>query len=877
LALSPGTRLGPYEVIAQIGEGGMGQVYRARDTKLHRDVALKVLPDSFANDPDRLARFQREAQVLASLNHPNIAHIHGLEESDGVRALVMELVEGEDLAQRLTRGAIPIDEVLPIARQIAEALEAAHEQGIIHRDLKPANTKVTPDGRVKVLDFGLAKAMEPAGIAPSVSQSPTITTPAMTRAGVILGTAVYMSPEQARGRPVDARTDIWAFGCVLYETLAGRRAFTGEDVNGTLAAVILREPDWTALPPETPASIRRLLARCLRKDPKQRLHHIADARLELEDPTADGAATAAVQAFEQHSRVPLVIAGIAIVVLGGAAALQTARISRGVGAAPTSVHFSIVPPVGFALPEDDPYISPPVLSEDGTRVVIGYQGRTVNQLFTRRLDEDEMKPIPGTEGASGAFLSPDGRWVGFLANGGLKKVATSGGTPVTIAPTNFGAGAWAADDTIVYNPTYTSGLWRIAASGGTAQQLTTPDAADGELGHFWPQLLPDGQTVIFTSFRTPADRSRIELYSLSSGTRKVLVDGGFYGRLVAGSHLLFARSSTVFAVAFDSGKYEPFGQPVPVISNVMHHPALGMALLGVSNTGALAYLPRPTATRRLEWLDRTGRGVAIGGERRRFDQPALSPDGRRIAFTIADDQSTDIWVYDIGLGTFGRVTSSPTTQANPVWSPDSRRLYFLFEEPVFHLYSRALDGGAAPERLLDGPLDQEPCAASNRGLVYTLGDPSTNGGLWLLPLVGDRTPRRIVDTPAAERDCALSPDGRWLAFISDETGRDEVYVRPLTDGAAHALVSSGGGRNPRWSRDGRELFFREGDKMMATSLRDGVAGKPVVLFERKMRGYDVAADGRFLAVLPDETAPPLPVNVVTNWQEELRRLVPSPR
>ena len=883
MALATGTRIGVFEITGTLGAGGMGEVYRARDTELGRDVAIKVLPAALAADADRLARFQREAQLLASLNHPHIAAIYGVERNEGSPALILELVEGPTLADRIARGPLPVDEALLVATQIAEALEVAHEQGIIHRDLKPGNVKLRPDGAVKVLDFGLAKMMDPVNSGQRAvggfthSMSPTITTPAMTQAGMILGTAAYMAPEQAKGREVDRRADIWAFGCVLYEMLTGRRAFGGEDVTDTLAAVVLREPDWSALPLKTPPAIRRLLDRCLRKDPKQRLHHIADARLELAEPAMDAASPAVAAQIVRPSRSRLALQGAVVLALVGVAGLQTIRLSQVSGVTPSLVRFALPAPAGIEVGDSGSPLA--AVSPDGSRIVLAYRRGATEQLFTRRFDEGEAKPIAGTEGGSRPFFSPDGKWIAFTERNTLKKVATEGGAAVAIGQSDFGTGAWVPDDTMIFTPNYTSGLWRVPASGGTSQKLTDPNTEDGELGHFWPQILPDGKTVLFTSFRTPADRSRIELYSLDTGARKVIVDGGFHGRYVASGHLLFARSTTVFAVPFDLDRQDAIGQPVPVMAGVAVNLPSGLAQFSVSPTGTLTYVVQAalSSPRQLAWLDRTGRASPVGDARRRFEDPTLSPDGTRLALTIRDENDADVWVYDLARGTFGRVTSSPTTQFNPVWTPDGRRLFFVFEEPVFHVYSRAVDGTAEPERVLDGPFDMVPRSVSPDGrlLVYTRSDPSTRGGIWVLPLEGDAKPRAFVDTPFSEQGGAVSPDGRWLLYVSDETGRDEVYMHAFPDAGERVQVSTNGGRDVKWSRDGTEIFFREADKMMMASARGRTVGRPTMLFEKRLVGYDVARDGRFLAVVPDESVPPAPVNVVLNWLEELKRLVPA--
>ena len=881
MSLSPGARLGPYEITGSLGAGGMGEVYRARDTELGREVALKVLPADVQADPDRLARFQREAQLLASLNHPCIAAIHGLERAGGVPALVLELVDGETLADRLVHGPLPLDDAVSIAKQIADALESAHDHGIVHRDLKPANVKVRPDGTVKVLDFGLAKAMQPEALGRVSSEiaatmSPTMVSPAMTQAGFIIGTAAYMSPEQAKGRHVDQRSDIWAFGCVLYEMLAGRRAFPGDDVTDTLAAVVLRDPDWNALPATTPASVRRLLNRCLRKDPKRRLHHIADARHELEESTAEPVAAVAPSATARHPHRRLALEIVGAFVLVAAAVWLTMR-ARGDVASTGLVRFSVAPPATVEVVEQGNPVAQ--LSPDGQRLVLTYNVNGQGQLFTRRLDEDVAKPLPGAEGW-GPFFSPDGKWIAYHTQRSLKKVSVDGGATVTIAENAFPGGAWTSDDAIIYTPNYASGLWRISSSGGTPTKLTEPNAKDGELGHFWPHMLPDGKHLLFTSFRTPAEQSRIEVYSLESGTRTVVIDGGFSGQYVSSGHLLFARSTTVMAVRFDPERLTTIGQPVPVIAGVAVTLPNGLAQFSVSTNGTLAYMTQAAlaSPRRLVWLDRSGKTSPIGDARRRFEDPRISPDGDLVALTIREENDADVWTYDLARGTFSRVTSSPTTQFHAVWTPDSRRLYFVFEEPVFHVYSHSVDGSAtAPTRVLDGPYDMVPQSVSPDGerLVYQRNDPKTQGGIWSLALKGESTSRVIVDTAADESLGVVSPDGRWLAYSSDETGRGEIYVQAFPDGGKRTQVSLNGGSEARWSRDSRQLYFREVQKMMVASLDGGTFGRPAMLFEAPLIDYDVAPDGRFLGVLRDATVPQASVNVVLNWFDELKRLVPG--
>ena len=663
MTLAAGTRLGPYEVIAQIGEGGMGQVYRATDTKLKRQVAIKILPPSLAADHDRLARFQREAEVLASLNHPNIAAIHGLEESGRMTALVMELVEGDDLSQRIARGAIPLDDVLPIAKQIAEALEAAHEQGIIHRDLKPANIKERADGTVKVLDFGFAKAMEPAaGPSPSVSQSPTITTPAMTQAGMILGTAAYMSPEQARGKTVDKRADIWAFGCVLYEMLAGTGAFRAETVSETLAEVMKSEPLWAALPPETPVALRNLVRRCLAKDPRQRVRDVGDVRLALEGAFELVAADTSAHASGGRALGwrPLILS-LGILLIGAAitgAGIWFLRPASSANPEPVS-RFTIT------LPADQPFSAASrhlvALSPQGTHLAYAAN----NRLYLRAIDQLSATPIQGTEtGAFGRspFFSPDGQWIGFWQDGELRKVALTGGAPVKLweAENPWGA-SWGPDDTILYGQG-PAGIWRVSGQGGTPQRVVSVDEKKGESAH-GPQLLPGGRAVLFTLATGGGwNDAQIVVQLLDSGERKVVLRGGRDARYVETGHLVYAGGGTLLAVPFDLGQLAVIGGPVVLVEGVSDGGnATGATHFSLSRNGSLIYAVRVSLLAqegRLVWVARSGAEQPLAAPPGLYENPRLSPDGRRVAVEVGSGLSVRL-VGGSGVGG-GRISSGFT-------------------------------------------------------------------------------------------------------------------------------------------------------------------------------------------------------------------------
>ena len=910
MPLSAGTRLGPYEILSALGVGGMGEVYRARDTKLDRAVAIKILPEAFAADTERIARFQREAKTLASLNHPNIAHIHGLEESNGVRALVMELVEGEDLAQRIARGAIPVAEALPIAKQMADALEAAHEQGIIHRDLKPANIKVRPDGTVKVLDFGLAKAMEPTGVAsPSVSQSPTITTPAMTQAGMILGTAAYMSPEQARGKPVDKRADIWAFGCVLYEMLTGQRAFDGQGVSETLARVIEREPDWARLPATLSPALRTYLRRCLQKDPRQRVQAIGDVRLALEGafetavPRAD--APVGVARPAAWRRIAALTAG-ALAVAAVSTTLTWFALRR---AEPASLRVSRlqVTPRGAAaltLGGDGGALA---ISRDGSRLV--YVGNNGTQLFVRALDA--LEPVAVFTGAPrGPFVSPDGQWIGFADGTALKKVAVTGGPAVTLATLDGnrpGGATWAPDDTIIFSTNnLTTGLQRVAAKGGPTTVLTWPDRAQGDGDHLRPEMLPGGRAVLFT-IEAPGLGGQVAMLDLQTGTHTVLVRGGSGAHYVPsgpgaptraereGGYLVYASAGTLWAAPFDLASLSLRGMPVPVIDGPVAMSFSGADAAVAAVDGTLAYVSGAGAageSRTLVWVDRLGHETPIPAEPRAFGFPRLSPDGTRIA--VYSDR--DLWVWDLGRTTLSRATFDPAQDLYGVWTPDSRRMIFSSQRAgIRNLFWEVTGGTGAVERLTESPNQQNASAVSPDGrlLIFSESVPKTGEDVMQLTLDGTRGVTPLVQSSFDERNGVVSPTGRWLAYQANDSGRFEIWVRPFPQvNSGQWQVTTTGGTRPLWTRGGEELVYVS---LTGALMRVGVAPgpswaatTPTLLVKEGYdtapgvttgRTYDAAPDGqRFLMVKEsgaDGTAAPASIIVVQHWVEELKRLVPT--
>ncbi len=874
----------------------MGEVYRATDTTLGRQVAIKILPDAFASDPDRLARFEREAKTLASLNHPHIGAIYGFEKSAGMHALVMELVEGPTLADRVAQGRISLDEALPFAKQIAEALEAAHEQGIVHRDLKPANIKVRPDGTVKVLDFGLAKAMEATGaMSPNVSQSPTITTPAMTQAGMILGTAAYMSPEQAKGRTVDKRSDVWAFGCVLYEMLTGARAFAGDDVSDTLAAVLRAEPDWRTLPPETPASIRRLLRRCLEKDRKRRLSDAAGARLEIDDaltvPAADVVTLPATASRAGWLR-GAVIATAALVV-GGAAAGGAVWITTRPG--PARVMRTTIQTSGAtALVSSSRGGGSLAITSDGSRIVYTAAG----QLVVRRLDQFEATPLISLGSPTQPFISPDGQWVGFFDGNVLKKVAMTGGPPVTVFedkdPSGGPLGAtWGADGTIVYAGSSGAGLRRVSAGGGEAETLTTPDRAQGEFRHARPEFLPGGRALLFTIGYAGGgpDGARIAMLDLETGAKTVLLTGNNAKYLRSG-HLVYGTEGTLRAVVFDLEQRTVVGAPVPLLAPVAVS-GQGAYEYDVADDGTIVYLSAnvaPQATRTLVWVDRQGRETPLGAEAQSYVHPRLAPDGTRVAVLNA----LNIWIWDLARA---RLTAGTLDGGNiSIWTPDSARIIFSSfrggGSP--NLYVQAADGTGTATRLTDSPNQQYPTGITPDATQVVLNEmtPAALADIRLLTMTPTQV-KPLVETRFDERGGVVSPDGRWLAYESNRSGAYEVYVQPFPD-VDRGLwqVSTGGGTQPLWARNGRELFYVAPDGALMgvpVEARGSVwsTGPPLRLVEGRyfsggegttVRQYDVSADGqRFLMMkveARDTNAAPS-INVVQNWFEELKARVPT--
>ena len=913
MSLPGGTRLGPYEIVAPLGAGGMGEVYRATDSTLKRQVAVKILPLAMAADPDRLARFQREAEVLASLNHPHIAAVYGLEHASNMKALVMELVEGLTLADRIERGAIPVDEALSIARQIAEGVEAAHAQGIIHRDLKPANIKVREDGTVKVLDFGLAKLTESASSGrpgdSDPSQSPTLTSPAArTEMGIILGTAAYMSPEQARGRPVDKRTDIWSFGAVLYEMLSGARAFEGDDVTELMAAVVKSTPNWAALPAGVPQPVVTLIQRCLVKDRNERIGDISVARFVLADhATLSGVhAAAAVQPTPRwRQAMPLALA--AMLLVGAAIGMSLGGvIPRQSSAVPLVTHLQMGVASADYLQQTfsaRPSRTAMAISPDGRLVVFSGARGDTRQLYLRQLDRSDATPLPGTDGAVGPFFSPDGAWIGFWADNRLRKVPAAGGPPFTICdvPGSIWGASWAQDDTIFFAGR--TGISKVPAAGGSPVAITQPDGKR----HLLPHSLGRGNALLITEITSQDhgasqwEKANVILRSSDNGQERVVLSGAADARYVDTGHLVYMKTGTLTAVPFNVQSLEVTGGPTALIEGVMqavNAPNLadetGAGQYAVSDAGTLVYAAGgigPVFQRSLVWVGRDGTAQTVAtAPAGPFLNPRLSPDGRRIAVSVRQGatRASDLWVYDAERGAPTRVTFDGANAA--IWSPDSKRLVY----GAGRLFVMNADGTGRPEQLTTGDDNQTPSswAAGSGAIAFLQRTPGGLSGIWVLPVDGDRKPTLFLESRFTLWQPAFSPDGHWIAYVSNESGEPEVYVQPYPGPGERVRVSTAGGSEPIWTSRGRELLYRSGGPDEQQFLSAAIASLspfrtavPRVLFKTKVGEYDrtapvsawdAAADGQRLLLLRNHESTDKPVtsmHVVLHWTDELKRRV----
>ncbi|HET7218360.1 MAG TPA: protein kinase [Vicinamibacterales bacterium] len=906
MRLSPGSSVGPYRILASLGAGGMGEVYRAEHVRLGREVAVKVLHELTSDNPEYKSRFEREARVLASLNHPNIATLHGLEEVGDSTLLEMELVPGETLAEKLEHGAMAADEALPIFKQIAHALDAAHERGIIHRDLKPSNVKVTPEGRVKVLDFGLAKAFE--NERPEASSNAAMFT-TTTQRGLILGTAAYMSPEHVRGKSLDRRTDIWAFGCMLYEALTGKPPFASETVSDTLAAVLREEPEWRPLS-HAPMAVQRLIKRCLKKDPTTRLHDIADAGLEIDDALSESAPLVVPmpgrgEPWRVSRRRAIVVTGASVAFAALTIALGVWLAGRTTMVAPTaSARLAVPVPAGQHVERGG--LAPLAISPDGKLLVyaaVEGEGRT--QLFARPLDRFESTAIAGTDGASAPFFSPDGRWIAYYAGGALQRVSLEGGAPLKIAdaPAVWSA-TWGSDDLIVFAASASpGGLWRVPAAGGVPERLTTVDGGAGEIQHAYPERLPNGD-VLFGVF---TDRGW-HLASLSLGTKNVRAlgqpgSGGAGARYITTGHLLYASGGGLVAVPFVPATGVT-GSPVPLLERPEIDPS-GSAAFAVSASGTLVYVPRASSipVRSLVLVDRTGRTTLVSETRAAYSHPRISPDGRRLAVAIESDTGSDIWIYDLERGSRTRLTSGGLNRF-PLWSADGTHItYQASRGASASIFSRNADGSGEATALINTPGDATGLSRSLAGLlpgtmpVFTSANPhlpmswSTDGAnlafderkpsaerdIWVLPKDGSPSP--FLVTPFDEFAPAFSPDGKWLAYVSDESGRAEVYVQPFPGPGPKWPISTEGGTDPAWSSDGRELYFRRAGALFSVTVTPGTefrSSRPVAVFDARYetidgaRNYDVVPrKSEFVAIRNEGTAEREQFNVVLNWLADL--------
>ena len=885
MTLPAGTRFGPYEVAEEIGAGGMGVVYRATDTNLKREVAIKVLPESLSTDKERLIRFQREAELLASLNHPNIAQIHGLEKVDGTTALVLELVEGATLEERIAQGPISVDEALAIAGQIAEALEGAHGQGIVHRDLKPANIKLRPDGTVKVLDFDIAKALEPENLT-SEAPSPMLTTPA-TQVGVILGTAAYMSPEQARGKQVDQRADIWAFGCVLYEMLTGQPAFGGEDVTVTLARVVEREADLDSLPRTVKPAVRQTIRLCLQKDVKKRLQAIGDARLALSGAFESVSREAAVPAslpWWRRAMPALVTAAVALAVGGAVGSLWFAAESGSVS------RFT------YSVPVDHMFRRPGrpavAVSPDGSSIAYNTQ----DGIYLRRLDDFEAQVVAGTEeDLSSPFYSPDGQSLGYwAATRQIKRISVNGGAPLVVADNahNPYGVSWAHDGTIFY--AQSEGIFRVPATAGTPQ-LVIP--ASESIRLFAPSLLPDGDSLLFAEARPGFGNSnagRIVVQSLSTGERTVLVEGGADPRYVPTGHLLYSLQDVVFARAFDADTLSLSGGPVSLLQDVARAFVTGEAQLGFSDNGILAYaIAGNLENRSVVWVDRDGTEEPIPVPASRYNHVRISPDGRRVALDEAGAGNL-LWIWDSESGTRILLGLGESGGDAPAWTPDGTRItYHTGTGSILDWH--AANNTGSPERFATDPSrssDPHPYFfISDTDLVFSgQSDADTGEDIGIVSLGANGDAVWLLRGPFDEGNAELSPDGRWLAYQSNESGQYEIYVRPFPNVEDDIItISNAGGLEPFWSRDGSELFYLEASeppRLMSVAVQSSDANllvgdrAPIMSWPYRMfgavRSWDAADDGRFLAIKrgASETAA-AQIAVVQNWFQELERFVPT--
>ena len=897
MGLLVGTRLGSFEIIGTLGAGGMGEVYLARDTRLKRTVAVKILPDAFAHDADRLMRFQREAELLATLNHQNIAAIYGLEESSGQQALILELVEGPTLADRIRQGPVPLQEALPIAAQIADALDAAHAAGVIHRDLKPANIKLRTDGTVKVLDFGLAKALDKAPLPGELSHSPTVLSPAPTHAGVILGTAMYMSPEQARGKPVDSRSDVWAFGCVLYEMLTGAKAFDGATFTDAIAAIVTKEPDWQALPVGTPQQVRSLIARCLKKDPARRLRDIADGRFQIDEALSDPVNSGAVRSTGSRGRERA--AWVAAVLSAGVALVLAFRPSRDI---PTRepMSFSVFAPDHTAFSGSvNTTVNVPAfaLSPDGrTLVFCAESPGDKPRLWLRSLDRVAARELAGTDDAQDPMWSPDGVWIGFFADGKLKRVPAAGGAVQVITQTasDFRGGAWGPNDTILFSMGRDQ-ILSVGSAGGPTTPVTTLDSARRETIHRYPHFLPDGHHFLYSVMGHQQDQNGVYAASLDGTSKKRLIPVNTSAVYAPPGHLLYVDGDSLLGQGFDPARLELVGQPFLVAEHAGRNTAF-MAAVSASQTGAIAYAGILPQSGRLTWIDRTG-AVPTSSHMPEGDYTdfRLSPDETRVAASLLDPKTNTvtIWLTDLTRNTTTRLSPGGLITASPVWSPEGTRLAFRTNRNgMIEFFERSAAGGGDDRLVLSAaayraakiptfnvvPSDWHPKGGQ---VMFAAPSRDTSFDLWLVPMDEAGTPTRLIASPGDQIHGNFSPDGRYVAYSSNESGRFEVYVETLPQSDRKWPISAKGGYEPRWSGDGREIYYLSEDRtLMSVAVGAGpMFGPPKALFQTRVPAgvsanrthYVPSRDGRRFLVNTALDAPAPSINVVVNWTATIKR------
>ena len=883
-AVRIGERLGPYEVTGTLGAGGMGEVYRARDSHLGRDVAIKILPTIFLADPGRLSRFEREARVLASLNHPNIAAIYAVEPIGIARALVLELVEGPTLAERLARGSLPAPDALAVATQIAGALEAAHEKGIVHRDLKPANIKLRPDGTVKVLDFGLAKTAVGDGSTPDLTKSPTVSVG--DTGDRVVGTPAYMSPEQARGQTVDKRTDIWAFGCVLFEMLTGQPAFAGPTTTDTLAAIIERDPDWGALSAATPPGLQRLMRRCLQKDSKRRLHDIADARIEIDDALAEGTGSQQSPVAAKQNRILTLTFAWSVAGLAAVIAIAAAILLRPAAADRTVTRLDLVTP-----PTHDPVSL--ALSADGRQLAFVGSSGDGSALWLRSLDQATARPLPDTEDARYPFWAPDGRSIGFFAGGKLKRVDLPSGRPQDIAdaPTARG-GTWSQAGVIIFNPIATGGLMQVPATGGTVRPVNDGNFAQSRR---WPRFLPDGHRFLFFVDGPRASETRgIYMGSLDGNSPVRIVDADAGASFAPPDKLLILRQGVLVALRMDPDSATVSTDSTQVASNVVFD-SVSRGAFDVSTRGVLVYRAGAPEHRQLVWRDRSGRALGTVGplDGLGVEGPALSPDDQRIAITMTRQGNDDIWLLDARRGVPNRFTFDPGIDSFPIWARNGQSVVFSSTRNPRGLFEKPATGMVEEQQIFSGNALAQDWTPNGPTVLYQSVS-KTGSDLWAISLNEGAKPFPVAQTPFQESLGQFSPDGRWVAYQSNESNQFEIYVQSFPRATSKSLISTGGGTQPRWRRDGKELFYLARDgQMMAVPLAPlangqsvepgpamalfpaglAVAGSLNVVAEPNLRHqYAVASDGRFLLnTRVEEATPPPLITVVLNWNADQKK------